>query len=108
MGEMELKPQHSSPSRDSSHDYITKTSAFCQVAVGSEIHFLKTLSVNGFPHADGLMALTYSDQLDERYSEVVLIRHICVHVLLVDTGDGEAEQHQQRRYGEAEVEFEQT
>lgn len=85
-----------------------KTSAFRQVAVGSEIHFLKTLSVNGFPHADGVMALTYSDQLDERYSEVVLIRHICVHVLLVDTGDGEAEQHQQRRYGEAEVEFEQT
>lgn len=54
------------------------------------------------------MVLTYSDQLDEGYGEVVLIRHLCVHVLLVDAGYGEAKQHQQRRDGEAEVELEQT
>lgn len=54
------------------------------------------------------MVLTYSDQLDEGYGEVVLIRHLCVHVLLVDAGYGEAKQRQQRRDGEAEVELEQT
>lgn len=81
---------------------------FAKWLLNSGIHFLDTLSVNGFPQADKVMALTYSDQLDERYSEVVVIRHICVHVLLVDAGDGEAEQRQQRSYGEAEVEFEQT
>ena len=54
------------------------------------------------------MVLTYSDQLDEGYGEVVLIRHLCVHVLLVDAGYGEAKQRQQRHDGEAEVELEQT
>lgn len=54
------------------------------------------------------MALTYSNQLDERHGEVVLVRHVRVHALLVDAGQGEAEQRQQRRYGEAEVELEQT
>ncbi len=58
--------------------------------------------------ADRGILLTYSNQLDERYSEVVLIRRIRVHVLLVDAGQGEAEQRQQRRYCEAEVELEQT
>lgn len=72
------------------------------------INFLKTLTVNVFLSADGAMVLTYSDQLDEGYGEVVLIRHLCVHVLLVDAGYGEAKQRQQRRDGEAEVELEQT
>lgn len=57
---------------------------------------------------DGEIVLTYSNHLDERHSEVVLISHICVHVLLVDAEQGEAEQRKQRRYGEAEVELEQT
>jgi len=55
-----------------------------------------------------VMVLTYSDQLDERYGEVVLIRNICVHVLLVDAVQGEPEQRQQRRYGEAEIELQQA
>lgn len=54
------------------------------------------------------MVLTYSDQLDERHGEVVLMRHVCVHALLVDAGQGEAQQRQQRCYGEAEVELDQT
>lgn len=55
-----------------------------------------------------VIVLTYSNQLDERHSEVVLIRHTSVLVLLVDAVQGEAEQCQQRRYGEAEVELEVT
>lgn len=51
---------------------------------------------------------TYSNQQDERHSKVVLVVHIRVHVLLVDAVNGEAEQRHQRRYGEAEVELEQT
>lgn len=55
-----------------------------------------------------MIVLTYADQLDERYGEVVLVRHICVHVLLVEAVHGEAEQRQQGCYGEAEIELEQT
>lgn len=49
--------------------------------------------------------LTQSDELDDGHGEVVLIRHVCVRVLLVDAVRGEAEQRQQRRQGEAEVEL---
>lgn len=48
--------------------------------------------------------LTYSYQQDERHREVVFIKDVRIVVLLVDAGYGEAQQHQQRRYGEAEVE----
>lgn len=45
------------------------------------------------------MTLTYSHHLDQRYGEVVLIGHLCALALLVNAGQGEAEQRQQRRYG---------
>lgn len=51
-----------------------------------------------------LNVLTYSYQQDERHCEVVFIKNVCVLVLLVDAGYGEAQQPQQRRYGKAEVE----
>lgn len=51
------------------------------------------------------MALTYSHQLDQRDSEVVLVSHLCVHALIVNAGQGEAEQSQKRRDGEAEIDL---
>lgn len=66
------------------------------------------MTLHGYFPAGAVMVLTYSHQLDKRYSEVVLISHLCAHVLLVDAGQGEAEQSQQRRYGEAEIELQQT
>ena len=54
------------------------------------------------------MVLTDPDQLDERDSEVVLVRDVRVNALLVDADQGEAKQRQQRRYGEAEVELHQA
>lgn len=48
--------------------------------------------------------LTYSYQQDERHCEVVFIKNVCVLVLLVNAGNSEAQQRQQRHYGEAEVE----
>ncbi len=64
--------------------------------------------VNGFLPAEGVTVLTYSNQLDERYSEVVLVRLLGAHALLYDAGQREAEQRQQRHYGEAKVELDQT
>lgn len=55
-----------------------------------------------------LNKLTYSNQLDQRHSEVVLIGHVRVRVLLVEAGHGEAEQRQQRQYGEAEIDLQQA
>lgn len=55
-----------------------------------------------------MMPLTDPKQLDEGDGEVVLVRHVRAHALLVDAGQGEAGQRQQRRYGEAEVELQQT
>lgn len=66
------------------------------------------MTVNGYFPAGGVMVLTYSHQLDKRHSEVVLVSHLCAHALLVDADQGEAEQSQQRRYGEAEIELQQT
>lgn len=51
--------------------------------------------------------LTYSNELNDGHGEVVLVGHVRVHVLLVDAVRGEAEQRQQRRDGEAEVELHQ-
>ena len=52
--------------------------------------------------------LTYSHQLDERHGEVVLIRHVRLRALLVDAAQREAEQRQQRRDGETEVELQEA
>lgn len=52
--------------------------------------------------------LTYSYQQDERHCEVVVVKDVRILVLLVDAGYGEAQQHQQWGYGEAEVDPDQT
>lgn len=53
--------------------------------------------------ADRLMVLTYSNQLDERYGEVVLVDDVVARRLL-EKRQREAEQHQQGHDGEAEIE----
>lgn len=89
--------QQLAPPQFLSHDDGGKNFCFC----------VTWLRNNGCKIPVRVTALTYSNKLNDGHGEVVLVRHVCVHVLLVDAVRGEAEQRQQRHNGEAEVELHQ-